>query len=113
MEDIALTWAGKDLADALSWAASQPAGNQRDEIMARVAFMESRTAPEAAANLVIDEIPPGPAQDEAVISVLHQWAIQDFASAKAWAELFPSGPVRERALAELSGIASTANGYPN
>ena len=113
MGDIALTWAGKDLAGALSWAASQPVGKQRDEIMARVAFMESRTAPEAAANLVIDEIPSGPAQEEAAISVLHQWAIQDFASAKAWAERFPSGPLRERALAELSGIASIAAGRAN
>jgi hypothetical protein len=113
MGDIALTWAAKDLAGALNWAASQPVGEQRDEIMARVAFVESSTAPETAANLVIDEIPPGPAQEEAAISVLHQWAIQDFASAKAWAELFPSGPLRDRALAELSRIALLATGGVN
>ncbi len=104
MGDIALTWAGKDLAGALSWAASQPVGKQRDEIMARVAFVESSTAPETAADLVIDQIPPGPAQDEAAISVLHQWAIQDFASAKAWAELFPAGSLRDRVINELNTL---------
>ncbi len=104
MGDIALTWAGKDLAGALSWAASQPVGKQRDEIMARVAFEESLTAPETAANLVIDQIPPGPAQDEAAMSVLHQWAIQDFAPAKAWAELFPAGSLRDRAIIELNTL---------
>lgn len=112
MGDIALTWAGKDLAGALNWATSQPAGAQRDGIIARVAFIESRTAPEAAADLVITEIPPGQAQEEAAISVLRQWALQDFQSARAWADRFPSGPLRDRALAELSEITSSATAKP-
>ncbi|MEO7100539.1 MAG: hypothetical protein ABI162_14345 [Luteolibacter sp.] len=111
--DIALTWAGKDLTGALNWAASQPAGEQRDAIMARVAFVESRTAPEAAANLVIKEIPPGLAQEEAVISILHQWALRDFQAAKAWADRFPASQLLDRAMAELSEIASSATNRAN
>ena len=111
--DIALTWAGKDLTGALKWAASQPAGEQRDAIMARVAFVESRTAPEAAANLVIKEIPSGLAQEEAVMSILHQWALQDFQAAKAWADRFPASQLLDRAMAELSGIASRATNHAN
>lgn len=99
--DIALTWAGKDLPGALAWATSQPAGERRNDIMARIAFVQSRVAPEAAANLVVNEILPGQAQNEAAISVLHQWALQDFASAQRWAESFPVGPLHERAINEL------------
>jgi hypothetical protein len=102
---IALSWAGKNLPEALTWAASRAAGPQRDEIMARIAFVESRTAPEAAARRVIQEIPPGSVQVEAAISVLHQWALRDFDSANEWAGSFPPGPLRERALSELSAIA--------
>ncbi len=106
MPDLAMVWAGTDLPGVLTWAGGQPAGKQRDEMMARIAFAESRTAPEAAARLVVEEIPPGLRQEEAAISVLHQWALQDFVSAKAWADRFPSDPLRKRALAELSGIGS-------
>jgi hypothetical protein len=38
------------------------------------------------------------------MSVLHQWGLQDLPAATAWAEHFPEGPVRDRAILELTGI---------
>jgi len=67
--------------------------------------VQSQTAPEAAANLIIDQMPPGPAQIEAAISVVHQWGLQNFSAASDWVNQFPSGPLADRAKQELSGIA--------
>ena len=53
---------------------NQPNGGQRDELTTRVAYVLSRNDPSDAAALVLNEIPPGPTQDEAVMTVLHQWA---------------------------------------
>jgi hypothetical protein len=110
LENLAQLWAGKDLAAALDWATQQPAGGQRDQIIARVAFVQAHSAPEAAVNLVIDQMPPGPAQDEAAMSVLNQWGMQDYSAALDWANQFQAGPLRDRALKELAGIADYRQG---
>ncbi|HLP78393.1 MAG TPA: hypothetical protein VK327_15930, partial [Candidatus Paceibacterota bacterium] len=107
MGNLAMLWAQKDLASALDWAGRQPAGDQKNEIIARLAFVESQTSPLEAANRVVRDIPPGPAQEEAVMSVLNQWANRDFASASAWVERFPEGSFRDRAIAELKGIRAS------
>jgi len=110
LENLAQLWADKDLAAALDWATQQPAGGQRDQIIARMAFVQAHTAPEDAVNLVVDQIPPGPAQDEAAMSVLNQWGMQDYPEALDWVNQFQEGPLRDRALKELAGIAQYRQG---
>ena len=103
-ENTVEQWAAGDTTAALAWVAQFPAGAGRDGMMARVAFVEAQVSPGDAADLVVKEIPPGPAQDEAAMSVLHQWALLDFAGALAWADQFPAGPLADRAKQELAGI---------
>jgi hypothetical protein len=110
LENLAQLWADKDLAAALDWATQQPAGGQRDQIIARMAFVQAHTAPEDAVNLVVAQIPPGPAQDEAAMSVLNQWGMQDYPEAFNWVNQFQDGPLRDRALKELAGIAQYRQG---
>ena len=105
-ENMVEQWAAQDPAAVLDWVAQLPAGAGRDGMMARVAFVEAQVSPNDAANLVVKEIPPGPAKDEAAMSVLSQWAMQDFAGASAWADQFPAGPLADRARQELAGIAA-------
>lgn len=76
--------------------------------MGRLAYVQSQNEPAAAANLVLEQIPPGPIQEEAAITVLHQWGGRDLASATAWADQFPPGTLRDRAEAELRGLAAYA-----
>ena len=59
---------------------------------------------QTAARLVVEQIPAGPKQTEAVISVVHQWALQDLAGALAWVNRFPGGILKERAAHELAGV---------
>jgi hypothetical protein len=105
LQNLAQQWAAADLPAAYSWALGQPAGEQRDELVGRVAFVWSHSEPAEAARLVAEQIPPGPVQTEAAMSVLHQWGQLDFEAANAWAEQFPENSIRERARNELAGIA--------
>lgn len=89
---------------ALAWILEHSAGAQREELLARLAWVEARRDPPAAAQRVVDHMRPGDTQDEAVISVLHQWARHDASAALAWVERFPASSLRERAIAELNAI---------
>lgn len=109
LPSLAVQWADKDLAAALAWAGNQPAGEQRDQLMARIAFVESQNAPAEAGARVLSEIPPGTVQDEAVLTVLHQWSLKDMAGALAWVQRFPEIPLKERALAELAVVGARQN----
>lgn len=105
IENLAQQWADRDMTSALTWAHNQPAGDQHDEVFQRIALVLSQRDPKDAANLVLEQIPSGPAQDEAVMTVLHQWANRDIVAAVDWVKTFPENPFRERALQELEGIA--------
>jgi len=103
-ENLALQWASADLPAARAWAETQPPSEFRSELVMRIGFALSQTDPETAAHYVVREIAPGPAQTEAAIAVLHQWLQKDPDAALAWANGFPAGPLRERALQEVAGV---------
>jgi hypothetical protein len=104
LENLTAQWASSDFSAAHTWVREQDASDWRDDLVARVAFAGSQSDPAAAAQLVVGEMAPGPKQNEAAISVLHQWALRDLAAASAWANAFPEGNLRTRALAEIEGI---------
>jgi len=108
-------WAQKDLPAAREWAVAKPASDLKNELLERVAYVWSASQPAAAAGFVVQQIPPGSAQTEAAICVLHQWAMRNIDDAAAWVELFPEGEIRERAVNELAGVRnySLADGSTN
>jgi hypothetical protein len=99
--NLAMQWAEVDQESALAWVKGQPAGEWHDRLIARVAFILSKSDPHAAACSVAGDMEPGPQQTEAIISVLHQWAKVDVERAAAWVADFPPGDLRDRALGEL------------
>jgi hypothetical protein len=105
LASLAMQWAGRNLNSALDWATRQPAGNSRDQMITRIAFVQAENSPRDAAELIVKEIPPGAAQQEAAISVLHQWLLQDLQAARAWVDQFPDSPLKQRAEAELENGA--------
>ncbi len=110
LANLAQQWAANDLSGSLSWAESQPSGALRDQLLAGIAFVQSQSNPAAAARLVEEQIPAGPEQVEAAISVIHQWGQVDMASARSWVRSFPAGEIQDRAYAELEGIAQGITG---
>jgi len=105
LETLAQRWAENDFTAARDWALSRPPGRRRDRFIARIAFQQAADSPLEAATLVAKEIPEGETQSEAVMGVLHQWAMRDPAAAAEWVELFPEGGLRTRAVSEIGGIA--------
>jgi len=104
-ENLVQQWASQDFTAAYGWVSQLPAGAERDGSMARLALIAAQVSPADAASLVATEIPPGTVQSEAAISVLHQWGMQDFAAASAWANQFPDGLFADRAKQELASIS--------
>ena len=86
----------------------EPAGEQRDRLLQRIAFVEAKTDPAEAGRLVSEQMSPGQIQNEAAISVLYQWARQDAAAAQAWAESFPPGDLRDRAINEVKNVSAVS-----
>ena len=103
--DVAQQWAAKDYPAAYAWASQQPPGEEKDQLMSRMVYVQSQTDPENAAKTVVEQISPGTVQTEAAITVIYQWAKTDMPGATAWVETFPPGPLRDRAEKELAGIA--------
>jgi hypothetical protein len=107
LPNLSQQWAENDFPSASAWADRLPAGDLRDQVFARLAFIRAQTSPSSAADLVAKKIRPGPEQDEAALSVLHPWARRDLAAALAWVRRLPAGDLRDRALTELEQAAAT------
>lgn len=105
LENLVQQWSEHDENSARTYALSKPAGNERDRLLSRVAFVQSRSDPRSAAKLVVEEMSPGNLQDEAALSVLQQWKSQDPTGAVAWAKLF-GNDLRERAINEATLLQS-------
>jgi hypothetical protein len=102
--NLAQQWAGRDFPAALAWAGRLPAGELRDHVYSRLAYECAQTDPAAATRLLTGMRSTGPDRDEAAITIVHAWALRDIDAARAWADGFPAGPLRERAGAELATI---------
>jgi hypothetical protein len=105
LENLAMQWAERETSTALKWVGTQPNSEWHDRLIARVAFVLAKSDPRSAAFHVAEEMEPGPMQDEAAISILHQWAMIDSESAAQWVGSFTAGPLRERALGELTCLS--------
>jgi len=108
--NLAQQWATVDLPSARAWCESQPDGEMREDLLARIGYVWSLSDPAAAAKFVSTSTAPGDSQTEAAISVLHQWSELDSKAARSWVECFPEGPTRERALHEVDGPRSDLRG---
>lgn len=100
---LAAAWMARDPAAAAAWIEASSDSGFRDLCWSTSLAELARNSPGKAATLAADRIASGDLQEEAVISVLHQWVLQDRKAAAEWVELFPEGPLRDRAKGELSG----------
>jgi hypothetical protein len=108
LHNMAQQWADHDLPAASAWALAQPEGEQRDNLLQRIAMVQSKTDPAGAATMLVQQMQPGATQTEAAISVLYQWAQTDAAAALAWAEAFPAGELRDRAVQEVKNVSAVS-----
>ena len=103
LTSLIIQWASSDFDSTYQWTKNQSSDAWRDDVLGHLAYLRARTDPMAGAQIVVADIAAGPAHDEAMISVLHQWSLRDHDSALAWAESFPVGPLHDRAMVEFRG----------
>lgn len=96
-------WAAADFEGAEDFTERLPAGDARESLLGLLAMEALRIDPGQAAAIVMGDMSPGESQTEAVISIVHQWAIKDHAAAQTWVAGFPEGELRERAEREIAG----------
>lgn len=106
IDSIVGQWGISDFEVAADWVRELPAGILQENALARLALVRAETSPDQAASMVSTSLAAGPAQEEAAIAVLHQWLRQDPEAARQWVDLFPDGKVKERARAEIEGMAA-------
>ena len=99
-------WASADFAAASSWADTLPPGEPRDRLLMRLVQSRASTSPAEAAALLSESPLTGTMQDEAAMAVLHQWLLKDPEAARQWVELFPHGPLKERATIEVKSMTA-------
>jgi hypothetical protein len=99
-------WASQDLSAAVAWANNYPVNDRSDKLFRQIAYAVSEKSPREAAQMVVELIPPGPIQQEAAMSILQQWGSRNLRDAMAWADLFPSGELADRAGRELASMAA-------
>jgi len=101
VESLAQQWADENnmqpLVDLIS---KMPPSSERDGYFARIANAMARTDADQASDIVSEDISPGPAQVEAAIAIVRQFAWNDKSLAREWVDSFPAGEVHDRALKE-------------
>lgn len=112
VEVIAGRWAEADFGAAAAWVKELPEGEMRDGLLARLALSRAETAPAEAASMVATSLAAGKVQEEAAISVLHQWLLRDPKTAEQWVAAFPEGPLKRRASHEIQGMTAYRNERP-
>ena len=95
-------WMAREPVKASAWISAHSDSDFRDRCWSSGLAGLAREAPEQAATLAANNIESGSIQEEAVISVLHQWILNDREAAANWVALFPAGALRERAEGELN-----------
>jgi hypothetical protein len=102
VENLAQLWANDDLQPLYDQVNRLPAGSERDGLFKRIALAHSQNNPAEAAQIIAEKMAPGPAQLEAAVYVLREWARKDRSAATAWMNAFPAGAMQNRARAALS-----------
>ena len=101
LEELAARWAILDQTAAREWVDLLAEGGVRDRLLKQVSVVVARQDPHGAAKWVLESIPPGMTQDEAILAVLREWLLSDIDAAGRWAATFPPGPLRGQAENEV------------
>jgi hypothetical protein len=91
IERQAQLWTEEEPAAAIAWVRTQPTGNLRDRLLARIARVRARSNPTEATGLLLGYMSPGDERDEALLAVVGEWARRDAANAATRTDQFPGG----------------------
>jgi hypothetical protein len=91
-------WAATEPEEARSWAQDISDEVLRTRLIGAIAMTLGDTNPIAAANLALEEMPAGKAQDDAIVGIVQRWAQTNPEAAADWVAGFPAGALRDAAM---------------
>ena len=94
-------FASMDPSQSQQLALSLPAGPLRDRALATVATVQASQDGPGAARFAVENIPPGPDLERAVMGVVQLWGQNNLADTSSWVESFPNSPLRDQAVQNL------------
>lgn len=94
-------YASADPGQSQQLALALPPGPFRELALSTVATVQARQDGAGAALFAVENIPPGPGLDRAIIGVVQLWGQSSTADASAWVQSFPISPIRDQALQSL------------
>jgi hypothetical protein len=101
-------WVQSDSTAASEWLAAQPASPSLDKLRQRQVLVLAKMSPLKALGVAQQGFDSQAERDEAVVSVLHQWGLQNSTAARDWAKNWAPEELKARALAEIDGIENYA-----
>ncbi len=99
-------YASADSSQSQQLALSLPLGLMRNRVLATMSTVQAKQDSAQAAKFAVDNIPPGPELDRAVISIVQIWAKKNFTQASAWVDSFPDSAIRNLAMQSLKSAAN-------
>jgi hypothetical protein len=106
VDSILTRWARTDFPAASSWLRDLPEGETRDRLLIPLVQSRASDSPAEAAALLSTSPLFDQAQEEAAMTIVHQWILKDPEAARQWVDLFPEGPLKERAAAAVQGMTA-------
>jgi hypothetical protein len=100
----AADWATADSKNAIEWGKKIEDAELRARLLGAIATASAGNDAAAAATLAAQSLPPGRAQDDAVVSIVQRWVQREPEQAGAWVTAFPQGKLRDTALDALVKI---------
>jgi hypothetical protein len=105
---VTQSWTKRDAVAALNWVASLSDQHERDAALENAALELAVSQPQLALQaLDRRSVPRSP--DSTLEGVVQQWATNDFAAARAWAEAQPAGPDRDALMTRLVFVRAGQN----
>ena len=104
-EQVAIAWAETDLLQAVDWARSLPAAENRQAAAIAIGYEAARSDPLVALELCSD-LPPGAERDDLLVHAVSQWADTDPAAATVWTGEVTDAELRQRLTAAIAVAAA-------
>ena len=94
-------YASADPGQSQQLALALPPGPFQELALSTVVTVQARQDGAGAAQFAVENIPPGPGLDRAIMGVVQLWGQSSAADASAWVQSFPVSPIRDQALQTL------------
>jgi hypothetical protein len=97
-------WAVTERDRAMECAAQIQDKALLEQVTGQIAVASAEKDPTSAANIALEKMPPGDAQDRALVSIIQRWVKTDPLAAASWVKDFPEDQLGKDAIGNLVNL---------